>query len=143
MPEEDKKIDLKKLKELVALIVTKKEDPTDRHLSFFGWDDRYELEGKKGATFSHSEVAMLNAIGLKEKYWNISYVFIDFDQLLSLYPYSECLLDTLEKYFHRTDVQRLTSQIADIESALSISKKQLKDFERIAFNKVLVCIKKF
>ena len=139
---EEPKIDLEKLEKTIVLITTKKEDPNNRDLSFFGWDDRYELEGKKGVIFSHSKVPMLNAIGLKEKYWNVSYVFIDFDQLLSLYPYSKCILETLESYRHRDDVQNYIQQIKNLEDTLKSVHQQLKNVQKNTFNEAILCIKK-
>lgn len=140
MPKEQK-INLQKLEEIIALIVTKKEDPSNKELSFFGWDDRYELRGKKGVIFDDFEnkLSMLRAIGLQEEYWNVTYSFIDFDQLLSLYPYAKCMLDILEAHRHRDDIQRLFQQIKDVESALSSLHEQLKDIEKSTFNKVLTC----
>ncbi len=140
MPEEQK-INLQKLEEIIALIITKKEDPSNKELSFFGWDDRYELHGKKGVIFDDFgyKLSMLRAIGLQEEYWNVTYSFIDFGQLLSLYPYTKCMLDILEAHRHRDDIQRLFQQIKDIENTLSSLHEQLKDIEKNTFNEVLKC----
>ena len=141
MPEEEIKVDLKKLRELFALIVTKKEEPTNRDLSFFGWDDRYEFHGKKGTIFSITEIPMLNAIGLKEEYWNPSWRFIDFDQLLKLYQYAECALDAVDAFNHNENVQRVIQQINDLSNTLKLLAQQKKEYEKRTFNRVLTCMK--
>lgn len=142
MPEEPK-IDLGTLEETISLIVIKKEDPSNRDLSFFGWDGRHELAGKKGAIFDdfHGAVSMLRYLGLKDIYWNVTYRFFDFDQLLTLYPYAKCILDILESYRHRTDVQDLKTQIKELKDAITFAQKQTKDIEKDTFNRVLTCIK--
>lgn len=136
------KINLEKLEKIITLIITKKEDPTNKDLSFFGWDDRYELKGKKGAIFKSPEDETLRDIGLKAQYWGIEYVFFDFDQLLSLYPYSKCMLEILESYRHRDDVQHYIKIIKDLEDALSSTRQLLKNSENDAFNKVISCVKR-
>lgn len=143
MPEEESKINLKKLEEIIALIVTKVEEPKNRNLSYFGWDDRYELHGKKGAIFDTTKASpMLQALGLKGEEWNVSYRFFGFDELLALYPYAECLLNVLEAHRHNESVQRATEQIKDLQSALSLANQQIKDAEHNTFHKILVCIKR-
>lgn len=143
MPEEESKINLKKLEEIIALIVTKVEEPKNRNLSYFGWDDRYELHGKKGAIFGVAKDSpMLQALGLKGEEWNVSYRFFGFDELLTLYPHTECLLKVLEAHRHNENVQRATEQIKDLQSALSLANQQIKDAEHNTFHKVLACMKR-
>lgn len=143
MPEEESKINLKKIEEIITLIVTKVEDPKNRNLSYFGWDDRYDLHGKKGVIFGVAyESPMLQAIGLKGEEWNISYRFFGFDELSSLYPYAECMLNILEAHRHSESIQRVTEQIKDLQSALSLANQQIKDAEHNTFHKILACMKR-
>lgn len=143
MPEEESKINLKKLEEIIVLIITKVEEPKNRDLSYFGWDDRYELHGKKGAIFDVAKYSpMLQALGLKGEEWNVSYRFFGFDELLALYPHTECLLNVLEAHRHNENIQRVTEQIKDLQSALSLANQQIKDAEHNTFHKVLACTKR-
>lgn len=143
MPEGDSKINIKRLEEIIALVITKVEEPKHKHLSFFGWDDRYELHGSKGVIFDTTkDLPMLRALGLKGEEWNVTYTFFGFDELLSLYPYAECILNVLEAHRHNDDVQRVAEQIKDLQSALSLANQQIKDAEHNTFHKVLACIKR-
>ena len=141
---EESKIYLEKLEKIIVLITTKKEDPDNRDLSFFGWDNRYEIHGKLGAIFDdiHGEVSMLRLLGLKDEYWHDTYRFFDFGQLLSLYPYSTCILEELGSYRHRDDVQNYIIQIKDLEDALKSIHQQLKNVQKNTINKVISCVKK-
>lgn len=142
MPKEPKIIDFGKFEEIIALIITKKEDPTNRNLTFFGWDGRYELQGKKGAIFKGPEDVILRDLGLKAQFWSAEYVFFDFDQLLGLYPYSECILNILESYRHSDVVIRLSTDYNNLESAFKSIKKQIEDIQKNTFERILFCVKK-
>lgn len=142
MPEDDSHINIEKLEEIVALIITKVEDPKNRNLSYFGWDNRYELHGKKGAIFDVAHKSpILRTLGLKGEEWNVSYTFFTFEELLSLYPYTKCILEILEAHRNSESIQRVTKQIKDLQSALSLANRQMKDAEHNTFHKVLACIK--
>ncbi len=134
--------DLGQFEETIALIVAKKEDPNNKDLIFFGWDGRYELRGKKGAIFKGSETIMLRDLGLKAQFWSAEYVFYDFDQLLSLYPYSECILKILESYRHSDKAIQLITDYNNLESTFKSVKKQIEDIQKNTLERILFCIKK-
>ena len=132
------KINLRELEGIIALIVFKKEEPNSIELALFGWDGRYEHQGKKGMIFDRPIIAMLNALGLKEEQLGTDKAFIDFDQLLSLYPYAECILNVLEAH-HTIDVQNIIEQIKELENMLTLARQQLKEAEHKTFHKILAC----
>lgn len=136
------KTDLNTFEETIALIVTKKEDPNNKNLAFFGWDGRYELRGKKGAIFKGPETIMLRDLGLKAQFWSAEYIFYDFDQLLSLYPYSECILNILESYRHSDKVIQLITDYNNLENTFKSVKKQIEDIQKNTLERILFCIKR-
>lgn len=140
--QKEQDIDFKHLEETVALIVTKKELPYNKDLSFFGWDGRYELNSKKGALFERKYIHALNLLGLKSEPYNTDYDFIDFDQLLRLYEYAECILDLLYAHRHSDDVKRNIQQIIDLSDALNLAKKQKKEFDDTTIKNLQNCIRK-